>query len=540
MIDCLLVGFNDGNYPEHVKTVRSLGEESPYFRDLALNFIEYEGGVYRSMDILNCFVAEDRGGARRRLHNADFLWPVVTYLSTYLARHGFRAEYINLFQEEKDRLEEMLLRGDVMTVAITTTLYVMPFPVQEIVSFIRERNQRVRIVVGGPYIYNLVKASSPEALERSLRFIGADYYVISAEGEQTLCQLLDALKRGNDAADIPNLARRVGQGHQLTPLHGESNSLEENRVDYSRFPPAGFGEFVSLRTAKSCPFSCAFCNFPEIAGRYTYLPVELVEQELDAIREIGTVTTLTFVDDTFNVPKRRFKEMLRMMIRNDYGFRWNCFYRCDHGDPETIELMSQAGCEGVFLGVESGSDNMLAAMNKTARSRHYREAIPLLRDAGIVVNASLVVGFPGETEETLAETMDFLADSKPDFFGANLWYHHPLTPVGKQSERLGITGSGYDWEHTTMDSRTAMAAVERMFRQVEGSVWLPEDGFELWSVFYLQRKGMSIGQVRSFARSFNQTVRLKLDGVRSGPEHDAAIGRLREHSRFDQAARYEP
>ena len=87
-----------------------------------------------------------------------------------------------------------------------------------------------------------------------------------------------------------------------------------------------------------------------------------------------------------------------------------------------------------------------------------------------------------------------------------------------------------------MDSRTAMAAVERMFLRVEGSIWLPEDGFELWSVFYLQRKGMSIEQVKGFARSFNETVRLKLKGVGSGPDYDAAIARLRQHSRFDRVA----
>ena len=92
-----------------------------------------------------------------------------------------------------------------------------------------------------------------------------------------------------------------------------------------------------------------------------------MEQELNAIREIGTVTTLTFIDDMFNVPKARFKEMLRMMIDNQYGFKWNCFYRSDHGDEEAIELMGKAGCEGVFLGVESGSDAMLEKMNKTAR-----------------------------------------------------------------------------------------------------------------------------------------------------------------------------
>src|SRR4029078_1736945 len=103
-------------------------------------------------------------------------------------------------------------------------------------------------------------------------------------------------------------------------------------------------EFVTLRTAKSCPFSCSFCGFPQRAGKYKYLGVELLEKELDDIRNIGTVTTLTFLDDTFNVPKERFKEILRMMIRNNYGFKWNSFFRSDHGDDEHIVMLGHTGC----------------------------------------------------------------------------------------------------------------------------------------------------------------------------------------------------
>jgi radical SAM superfamily enzyme YgiQ (UPF0313 family) len=91
--------------------------------------------------------------------------------------------------------------------------------------------------------------------------------------------------------------------------------------------------------------------------------------------------------------------------------------------------MGKAGCEGVFLGVESGSDQMLERMNKTARRADYMKSIPLLRQAGISTYASLIVGFPGETLETVQETMSFVEEARPDFFRAQLWYCDPLTPI---------------------------------------------------------------------------------------------------------------
>lgn len=74
------------------------------------------------------------------------------------------------------------------------------------------------------------------------------------------------------------------------------------------------------------------------------MSVACVERELDAIKAAGTATHLYFMDDTFNVPKKRFQEILRMMIRNQYNFKWKSFYRSDHGDEETIALMQESGC----------------------------------------------------------------------------------------------------------------------------------------------------------------------------------------------------
>jgi anaerobic magnesium-protoporphyrin IX monomethyl ester cyclase len=513
MIDCVIIGFNDWietHFQDFVEMVRAKGEGTGAYRDLSLNFVVRDGRPLRCMDLLNLLYAEGRSAPHRPFHNADFLWPVVTYLGTYLSRRGFSFDYVNLFHLEREKLRRLLESGQVRSVAITTTLYFSPEPVREIVDFVREHGPGVKVIVGGPYIYNQARRLGAGAMPGWLRHLGADYYVVSTEGEAALAQLLGALKSGAEVAGMANVVSAEGGEFLIGRAEAEANGLEENMVEYERFGAEEVGEMVSLRTAKSCPFACAFCSYPGNAGPYKYLSVEHVERELDALRALGSVTTLTFVDDTFNVPKQRFRELLRMMIRNNYGFKWNCFYRCDQGDAETVRLMAQAGCEGVLLGVESGSDKILELMNKTARRRHYLEAIPQLRDAGILVDASLIIGYPGETYETVQETVELIEEARPDFFGANLWYCNRLTPVWERREQYGLNGEAYEWSHATMDSHTACELVDKAFLTIRNSTWLPQTGFEMWSVYYLQRRGLSVEQIKAFTKGFFAAVRQKL------------------------------
>ena len=509
MIDCVIVGYNDVDFESYVSAVRDMGTENGAYRDLNLAFINYENKPYRSMDLMNLAHREINPG-HRPFSNVDFLWPVITYLSTYLRRRGFSVDYINLFQDEKQLFIDKLRSGTVRTVVVTTTLYVWMMPIIEIVELVRTHAEGIKIIVGGPYIHNQARSLDREMLHELLDSMGADVYVISPEGEATLARVLQTVRAGGELTDIENLVFRAGTTMVQTAERSEQNSLAAEMVDYSLFTAEEYNGFVNLRTAKSCPFACSFCAFPERAGGYSYLPTELVEKELDAIRQVGTVTTLTFVDDTFNVPKQRFKEVMKMMIRNGYGFRWNSYLRADHADQECIDLMAESGCEGVFLGVESGSDRILTAMNKTARREHYMRVIPQLRAAGITAHANVIVGFPGETDETVRETIDLIETARPDFYRAQLWYCDPTTPVWRRRAELGIKGAAFAWSHPSMDAHTAADWVEWMFREITGSTWLPQYGFEPWSLYYLQRRGMPLEQVKRFIHAFNAAVRAKL------------------------------
>jgi anaerobic magnesium-protoporphyrin IX monomethyl ester cyclase len=535
MIDCLIVGFNDVDFESYVKIVRAMGVDGGAYRDLNLAFITCSGKPYRSMDLLNLYRRQS-SPTQRPFSNVDFLWPVVIYLYTYLTRRGFTVTYVNLFQDEKDSLIESLRSGSVRTVVITTTLYVWMAPILEIVELVRQHSPATKIIVGGPYVQNQARALERGMLHQLLRSIGADIYIVSSEGESTLARVLGALCAGSRLETIENLVFRDGSAMVQTPESPEANDLAENMVDYSLFPARDYNGFASLRTAKSCPFACAFCAFPQRAGGYSYLPVALVEKELDSIHRLGRVATLSFIDDTFNVPKQRFKDIMRLMIRKAYGFRWNSYLRADHVDDECIELMRQSGCEGVFLGVESGSNRMLTAMNKTARREDYLRVIPQLKSAGILSHANLIIGFPGETVESVRETMDLIESAKPDFYRAQLWYCDPTTPVWEQRERLQIKGRRFNWSHPSMHSETAADWVDRLFLEIEGSTWLPQYGFETWSLYYLQRRGMPLAQVKQFVRAFNAAVRRKVVDPSREEAGREALDAIREACGFDETA----
>lgn len=527
--DCLLIGFNDTDFPDFVEMMRGMGENTGSFRDLNLAFTDAFETPLRCLDVLNHFLDEQGLAGKKPYENVDFVWPVILYLGSYLHRRGYSFDYINLFHREKTQLAELLKSHRYRAVAITTTVYVSPHPIIEIVEFLRECGVDSPIIIGGPYISSQHRVMSQEELATLFSFVGGDIYVISAEGEATLVRVLECLRSGAALNAVPNLAiRKSADEYDFTAIEVEKNDLAAEPINYALFSADRLGEFISLRTAKSCPFACNFCGFPQRAGKYTYTGLDVVARELDAIAELGSVSTLTFLDDTFNVPKRRFKEILRLMIERDYGFHWNSFYRADHGDEETIELMAAAGCEGVFLGIESGSDHMLKLMNKTARKSHYANALERFRENNITSYASLIIGFPGETADTVKETIEFIETHRPTVYRAQLFYLDPATPVWRDREQYRISGGGFEWQHPTMDNHQASDIIERMFLTIKNSIWAPQHGFEDWSLYYLQRRGFRIEEVLKFVHGFNELVRLKFNPEERVSKQSVLLESLRE------------
>ncbi len=511
-IDCLFIGHNEVGLVEYEKSIRSMGINTGAYRDLNLNFISYDNRPYTVPEIFNLFNGgeKDSAASRKPLKPGDLFSAAIAYLGTYLDRRGFTFDYINSFQDEKKELMKKLANENILTIAIITTLYVSVFPILEIIAFIRKYNRNAKIIIGGPFVYTQFKTQKSMSLEFLFEStVGADFYVISSQGEATLVQTLHALKNNLPLDRIHNIYYKTDSGYRLNPTLKEDNKLSENMVDWSLFSDK-LREVVYIRTSISCPFSCSFCGFPERAGKYQTVPPDLVMEELNALEQIESVKTLSFLDDTFNVPVKRFKDILKGMIKRKSRLKWLSNFRCQFADREMVELMKESGCEAVFLGIESANDQILKNMNKMVTVGKYREGMALLKEFDIATFCSFVVGFPGETHETVQDTVKFIEETGPDFFRAQLWYCESVTPIWKQRDKYGLKGESFEWSHCTMDAKTASDLVEEIFLSIGNSVWVPQYHFDFSRIWGLIHRGMSMDRVKDFLTAFNRGIRKKL------------------------------
>jgi len=249
-----------------------------------------------------------------------------------------------------------------------------------------------------------------------------------------------------------------------------------------------------------------------MAGKHVVTKLENVESQLRYLHSIRT-TDLVFIDDTFNVPLPRFKNLLRTMLQEKLKFRWISFFRCSNADEETFQLMQESGCVGVLLGIESGDPQMLKYMNKQATLDGYKWGIDLLHKHGIATFASLICGFPGETEASVLNTIRFIEDSAPTFFNVQLYYHDTRSPIHAKALEFKLQGAGYNWRHRSMDWREAMEWSKHIFRTVKNSGYLPLYGFSLWGVAYLLSRGFSMEQVKKFSYLVKPMLFSSLDDV---------------------------
>src|SRR5262249_51767883 len=472
------LGHYDLGFDFHEGLLRAKGANSPDYRNLRMDFITLDDRKLPYLDVLNNLTGQ-------QLHWTEMTQVAPVYLTSFLRHFGINAEFSGFFHSKRGELNDLLSQKP-KVVAVTTTLYLTPLVAKEAVKFVRERSPDSCIVVGGPLIDNLSYHLEEADFRLILEEIGGDVYVQQRQGEQTLVNLLMRLRENDDLRKVKNCYIKW-QGQFV--FTGAETEFSLTPINWDNYKEKDLGATLQTRTALSCPFRCTFCDYPIRAGKWVPQEIDSVEKELRQIQERSGVHNLVFIDDTFNVPVDRFKQILRMMIRNEFTFRWYSYLRCNIMDEELCELMSKSNCAGVFLGIESGDQGVLKVMKKATSPDQYLRGMKLLRANGIMTFASLIIGFPGETEQSVNNTIQLLQDAQPTFFRGEIWYNNPRAPIYKSKDIHGIDGLGYKWRHNTMDWGQGCEMMAKLFGQVTNSTWLPMYDFDFWILPYLEGKG---------------------------------------------------
>ena len=380
----------------------------------------------------------------------------IAYLGAVAEKAGHEVTVVDCqaekldYQAFRNRIQQV--PSDIVGVTATTLLYKSAL---QILTIAKDAHPQAVTMIGGSH------ASFWD--ENALKECASLDIVVRREGEMTFLELLQKLTEKKTPAGVLGSTFRAKDGtitrnpdrpfiedldqlpfpaHHLLPLNAF------HRMGKTIFP---------LTTSRGCVYWCDFCSTVRMFGRgYRMRSPKNVVDEMEMLHSKYGESQFTFYDDAFTVSRERVVKICEELKARKLRVNWDCETRVDMVDKALLETMRNAGCMAVWFGVESGSQKILGAMNKKIKLDQTRYAYKTAHDLGLMTVASTVIGFPGETEETAWETIDFIMELNPDDIGFYVATPYPGTPMYdlvKQKGWLRITDfNKYDTATPTFET----------------------------------------------------------------------------------------
>jgi anaerobic magnesium-protoporphyrin IX monomethyl ester cyclase len=357
----------------------------------------------------------------------------IAYLAAQLRERGIPVTVTDCTFEDFATVIERTAesRPAIIGISIMVTMSRNAF---DLLEALKERLPETLFVAGGPLptVYPALFGEKFDA-------------VFCGEGDVTFprfCQ--DYLSSGSSPRDLKTLdpascpglyISSGGQVRSSSPVHQPSSVLDllplpdRSVFDHPRYQAemeknTGLKQ-TTLMVTRGCPFSCDFCSKPVWGDLFRKPPLEKVFAEIEEIRSLG-YTSLWIADDCFTLDPEYLTAFCREMIRRDVPVGWTCLSRVDQLTPELAGLMKRAGCIRVYLGLESGSNETLMLMNKKVTVEQGIRAVHLFSRAGIGTAGFFMVGYPGETIESIKKTFALALSLPLD----EAWFTIPLPLPG--------------------------------------------------------------------------------------------------------------
>uniref|UniRef100_A0A6M3IP92 Putative radical SAM superfamily protein n=1 Tax=viral metagenome TaxID=1070528 RepID=A0A6M3IP92_9ZZZZ len=227
------------------------------------------------------------------------------------------------------------------------------------------------------------------------------------------------------------LTNRKVVGNRIKNLDDISFPLRENLYNLSDYKPSDLGMIISSR---GCPYSCSFCCSEALWGRKViFRSVDNITKEIVSVKDLYGTTDFYFADDSFTCNKQRTLEFCSKV--KNLGVTWSCLTRADLIDEQIVMAMKESGCRMVKMGLESGSQKVLGIMNKRTKKEDVIKASDTLRRHNLNWTAYFMVGTPGENEQDVDETLDFIREVVPTYISFSIFTPYPGTPL---YEKMGL------------------------------------------------------------------------------------------------------
>ena len=300
-----------------------------------------------------------------------------------------------------------------------------------------------RIVLGGAHV-----TVEPELTLTQFPLID---FVVIGEGEITCFELVNALENGCDLKHITGLAFRDGDKIIINKKREYIENLDGMPIaDWASLPMEKyFGHhtvkknYVKLLLSRGCPFQCTFCAVQNTMGnRLRKRSPSNIRNELELLYDRFNVRDFGFGDSTFNIDNEWVRQLCKEISNMDHPIVWRCNLRANGLDKEILKLMKKSGCVHVTMGIESGDPSMLESMKKKETLEDFRQAIQMLKDVGLEVLNSFIIGMPGETPESIENTLQFAKEIET-YAGFNLATPFPGTEFYEQALQEGTLDSDH-------------------------------------------------------------------------------------------------
>ncbi len=253
---------------------------------------------------------------------------------------------------------------------------------------------------------------------------------VIGEGEKTMLEWCLAFAGGLEWRNIPGICYQENGSLVTTSKRGNIQDLDSVPFPswhllpmevYLKHPiwgdaaynSSGFRDDVSVTrsmnviSSRGCPFSCNYCYHLFGRSNYRLRSAQNVVDEIEALVDQYGVDFIGFVDDNMMASEKRLIEFCDLMERKQFPLTWGCHGRVTSARDDLLKRMADTGCVWIGYGIESGSQKILDAMNKKAKVEQAKQAVIETRKAGIYPNTTFIFGYPGETRQTIQETINF-------------------------------------------------------------------------------------------------------------------------------------